>query len=157
NDILDLAKIESGTVAIDVAEQPFGDLQDYLDRTFRPVAESKGLDFTIMLAPTLPQNMRTDSKRLHQILRNLLSNAFKFTETGTVSLDIEVATGGWTANHYILDKAERVIMFRVRDTGIGIQPEKQQIIFEAFQQADGSTSRRYGGTGLGLAISREIA
>ncbi len=157
NDILDLAKIESGTVAIEVGDQPFGDLKDYLDRTFRPVAESKGLDFTINLSPLLPRDMRTDSKRLHQILRNLLSNAFKFTEAGGVSLDIDVASTGWTPSHYSLDKADRVIAFRVHDTGIGIQPEKQQIIFEAFQQADGSTSRRYGGTGLGLAISREIA
>jgi hypothetical protein len=157
NDILDLAKIESGTVAIEVGAQPFGDLQDYLDRTFRPVADSKGLDFTINLAANLPRDMRTDSKRLHQILRNLLSNAFKFTDAGSVTLDVGVATEGWTPHHYVLDKAERVIMFRVHDTGIGIQPEKQQIIFEAFQQADGSTSRRYGGTGLGLAISREIA
>jgi hypothetical protein len=157
NDILDLAKIESGTVAIEIGEQPFGDLQDYLGRTFRPIADSKGLDFTITLAANLPREMRTDSKRLHQILRNLLSNAFKFTDAGSVTLEIDVASQGWTPNHYVLDKAERVIMFRVRDTGIGIQPEKQQIIFEAFQQADGSTSRRYGGTGLGLAISREIA
>src|SRR4029077_14826776 len=129
NDILDLAKIESGTVAIEVGDQPFGDLKDYLDRTFRPVAESKGLDFTINLSPLLPRDMRTDSKRLHQILRNLLSNAFKFTEAGGVSLDIDVVSTGWTPSHYILDKADRVIAFRVRDTGIGIQLEKQQIIF----------------------------
>jgi len=135
----------------------FADLEEYLERTFRPVAESKALDLAITLDPKLPKALRTDSKRLQQILRNLLSNAFKFTERGRVALDIAPAHEGWSPDHYVLNRSLSVVAFRVKDTGIGIQPEKQQIIFEAFQQADGSTSRRYGGTGLGLAISREIA
>jgi len=157
NDILDLAKIESGTVTVEVGDLTFADLEEYLERTFRPVAESKALDLAITLDPKLPKALRTDSKRLQQILRNLLSNAFKFTERGRVALDIVPAHEGWSPDHYVLNRSLSVVAFRVKDTGIGIQPEKQQIIFEAFQQADGSTSRRYGGTGLGLAISREIA
>src|SRR2546422_235033 len=157
NDILDLAKIESGTVTVEVGDLTFADLEEYLERTFRPVAESKALDLAITLDPKLPKALRTDSKRLQQILRNLLSNAFKFTERGRVALDIAPAHEGWSPDHYVLNRSLSVVAFRVKDTGIGIQPEKQQIIFEAFQQADGSTSRRYGGTGLGLAISREIA
>src|SRR5437867_2125789 len=157
NDILDLAKIESGTVTVEVGDLTFADLEEYLERTFRPVAESKALDLAITLDPKLPKALRTDSTRLQQILRNLLSNAFKFTERGRVALDIAPAHEGWSPDHYVLNRSLSVVAFRVHDTGIGIQPEKQQIIFEAFQQADGSTSRRYGGTGLGLAISREIA
>jgi len=157
NDILDLAKIESGTVTVEVGDLTFADLEEYVERTFRPVAESKALDLAITLDPKLPKALRTDSKRLQQILRNLLSNAFKFTERGRVALDIAPAHEGWSPDHYVLNRSLSVVAFRVQDTGIGIQPEKQQIIFEAFQQADGSTSRRYGGTGLGLAISREIA
>jgi signal transduction histidine kinase/DNA-binding response OmpR family regulator len=157
NDILDLAKIESGTVTVEVGDLTFADLEEYVERTFRPVAESKALDFTIALDPKLPKALRTDSKRLQQILRNLLSNAFKFTERGRVALEIAPAHDGWSPDHYVLNRSLSVVEFCVKDTGIGIQPEKQQIIFEAFQQADGSTSRRYGGTGLGLAISREIA
>src|SRR6184192_977832 len=157
NDILDLAKIESGTVTVEVGDLTFADLEEYLERTFRPVAESKALDLAITLDPKLPKALRTDSKRLQQILRNLLSNAFKFTERGRVALDIAPAHEGWSPDHYVLNRSPSVVVFCVKDTGIGIQPEKQQIIFEAFQQADGSTSRRYGGTGLGLAISREIA
>src|SRR5437773_6726397 len=157
NDILDLAKIESGTVTVDVGELPFRELQEYVERTFRPLAGSKALEFSVEVDERLPKAMQTDSKRLQQVLRNLLSNAFKFTERGRVSLEIAVANGGWSPDHFILNRSPSVVVFCVKDTGIGIQPEKQQIIFEAFQQADGSTSRRYGGTGLGLAISREIA
>ncbi|TMA62149.1 MAG: response regulator, partial [Deltaproteobacteria bacterium] len=157
NDILDLAKIESGTVTVDVGELPFRELQEYVERTFRPLAGSKALEFSVEVNERLPKAMQTDSKRLQQVLRNLLSNAFKFTERGRVSLEIGVANGGWSPDHFILNRSPSVVVFCVKDTGIGIQPEKQQIIFEAFQQADGSTSRRYGGTGLGLAISREIA
>jgi signal transduction histidine kinase/CheY-like chemotaxis protein/HAMP domain-containing protein len=157
NDILDLSKIESGTVTVDIAALRFHDLHNYVDRTFRHVAEAKTLDFDIVMDPELPYNMFTDSQRLEQVLRNLLSNAFKFTESGGVTLSIATVTEGWTPDHEGLNHARSVIAFSVTDTGIGIAPEKQQIIFEAFQQADGSTSRKYGGTGLGLAISREIA
>jgi hypothetical protein len=157
NDILDLAKIESGTVAIDPSDVSIADLEQYVERTFRPVAESKSLAFAIEVDPRTPGSFHTDSKRLQQILRNLLSNAFKFTERGGVTLCVGVATEGWSADNEPLNRAASVVAFSVTDTGIGIPTEKQHIIFEAFQQADGSTSRRYGGTGLGLAISREIA
>ncbi|TMA95908.1 MAG: response regulator, partial [Deltaproteobacteria bacterium] len=157
NDILDLAKIESGTVTIDVAGVTIADLVDYVERTFRPVAESRALEFTIDPDPRMPRVLHTDSKRLQQVLRNLLSNAFKFTEHGSVTLRAGLVREGWNPDNDVLNNAAAVVVFSVSDTGIGIHPEKQQIIFEAFQQADGSTSRRYGGTGLGLAISREIA
>jgi HAMP domain-containing protein/signal transduction histidine kinase/CheY-like chemotaxis protein len=157
NDILDLSKIESGTVTVDVSEVRFRELQDYVDRTFRHVAEAKGVDFNIELDDNLPRHMLTDSQRLEQVIRNLLSNAFKFTERGSVTLNIAQVTEGWSPDRETLNHARSVIAISVSDTGIGIPPDKQQIIFEAFQQADGSTSRKYGGTGLGLAISREIA
>jgi HAMP domain-containing protein/signal transduction histidine kinase/CheY-like chemotaxis protein len=157
NDILDLSKIESGTVTVDIAELRFFELKDYVERTFRHVAESKALDFSIDLDPNLPHHMFTDSQRLEQVIRNLLSNAFKFTEMGGVTFTIAVVTEGWTPDRESLNHARSVVAFSVTDTGIGIAPEKQQIIFEAFHQADGSTSRKYGGTGLGLTISREIA
>jgi HAMP domain-containing protein/signal transduction histidine kinase/DNA-binding response OmpR family regulator len=157
NDILDLSKIESGTVIVDVGEVSFRDLHDYVDRTFRHIAESKKLEFAITVANDLPRSLHTDAKRLQQVLKNLLSNAFKFTERGRVAMDIAPVTSGWSLENETLNRARTVIALTVTDTGIGIPPEKQQIIFEAFQQADGSTSRTYGGTGLGLAISREIA
>src|SRR6185369_3574974 len=157
NDILDLSKIESGTVAVDVGELPIDELYRYVERTFRPVAESRKLDFMIRLDQNLPPSMFTDTKRLQQIIKNLLSNAFKFTHRGQVTLTIEAAAGGWSASNDPLNRAPQVLAFSVTDTGIGIPGEKQQIIFEAFQQADGSTSRKYGGTGLGLAISRELS
>jgi signal transduction histidine kinase/CheY-like chemotaxis protein/HAMP domain-containing protein len=157
NDILDLSKIESGTVIVDVGEVTMRDLREYVDRTFRHVAESKKLEFTVDVAPESPRIVHTDAKRLQQILKNLLSNAFKFTERGNVSLEVKEATAGWTPEHPVLSRAKSVVSFTVHDSGIGIPSEKQMIIFEAFQQADGSTSRKYGGTGLGLAISREIA
>ncbi|MBA4149550.1 MAG: HAMP domain-containing protein [Verrucomicrobia bacterium] len=157
NDILDLSKIESGTVTVDINELRFTELQDYVQRTFGHVAESKRLQFAAELAPDLPRGMFTDAHRLEQVIRNLLSNSFKFTERGSVILSMSTATEGWSADHESLNNARSVISFSVTDTGIGIPPEKQRIIFEAFQQADGSTSRKYGGTGLGLAISREIA
>ncbi|HLX63733.1 MAG TPA: HAMP domain-containing protein [Planctomycetota bacterium] len=157
NDILDLSKIESGTVTVEPSELALGDLQDYVDRTFRHVAENKGLTFALALHKGLPPNMHTDAKRLQQVLKNLLSNAFKFTEDGTVALDIKTVHDGWSPEVETLNRSKQVIAFSVSDTGIGIHPDKQQIIFEAFQQADGSTSRKYGGTGLGLAISREIS
>jgi CheY-like chemotaxis protein len=135
----------------------FNDLSEFVERTFRHVAAAKGLDFRLDFAGELPRGLLTDSKRLHQVMKNLLSNAFKFTDRGEVSLSVGVATEGWSPEIESLNRARSVIAFAVRDTGIGIPPSKHQIIFEAFQQADGSTSRRYGGTGLGLAISREIA
>ncbi|HET7452335.1 MAG TPA: response regulator, partial [Thermoanaerobaculia bacterium] len=157
NDILDLSKIESGTVVIDAGEIRFSDLHDYVDRTFRHVAEAKGVDFYIDVDPSVPRGIVTDSKRLQQILKNLLSNAFKFTEKGSVRLDVVRARSGWSREQEALNRSRAVIGISVTDTGIGIPRDKQQIVFEAFQQADGSTSRKYGGTGLGLAISREIA
>jgi CheY-like chemotaxis protein len=157
NDILDLSKIESGTVAVDVGEVRLDELQRFVERTFRHVAETKGLSFEIRMDPRLPKAISTDAKRLQQILRNLLSNAFKFTHKGEVNLVIRPASAGWSADNEDLNRASDVIEFSVTDTGIGIPTDKQQIIFEAFQQADGSTSRKYGGTGLGLAISRELS
>ncbi len=157
NDILDLSKIESGTVVVDPSNLAFDDLQHYVERTFRHMAESKNLDFMIRLDPRLPNSMLTDAKRLQQIIKNLLSNAFKFTHNGQVTLTIEPVHGGWNPEHEDLNRAPNVLAFSVADTGIGISTDKQQIIFEAFQQADGSTSRKYGGTGLGLAISRELS
>ncbi len=157
NDILDLSKIESGTVIVDVGDVSFHELHDYVDRTFRHMAESKRLSFDVDLATDLPRGIQTDAKRLQQILKNLLSNAFKFTERGRVLFEVSTATEGWSTDNESLNRARSVVAFSVRDTGIGIPLEKQQIIFEAFQQADGSTSRKYGGTGLGLAISRELA
>jgi signal transduction histidine kinase/CheY-like chemotaxis protein len=157
NDILDLSKIESGTVTIDLANVPFRDIEENVVRTFRHVAEGKNLPFSIELDPTLPAALYTDAKRLLQVLKNLLSNAFKFTRAGSVTLHISVAHEGWTPGHSVLTMADEVVAFSVRDTGIGIPADKQKVIFEAFQQADGSTSRKYGGTGLGLSISREIS
>ncbi len=157
NDILDLSKIESGTVVVEVGEVRFKELTDYVERSFRHVAAAKALEFDIELDPRLPRAFVTDSKRLQQVIKNLLSNAFKFTEHGKVVLSIDRAIGGWSPDHEALNRARSVLALSVTDTGIGIPQEKQQIVFEAFQQADGSTSRKYGGTGLGLAISREIA
>jgi HAMP domain-containing protein/signal transduction histidine kinase/DNA-binding response OmpR family regulator len=158
NDILDLSKIESGKMDVEIGSVRFTDLRDYCLRTFRHVADGKNLEFTIDLDGNLPpETIHTDAKRLQQVLKNLLSNALKFTERGTVRLHIERATSGWSANHPLLSRSRNVIAFSVTDTGIGIPQEKQRIIFEAFQQADGTTSRKYGGTGLGLSISRELA
>ncbi|HEX5037190.1 MAG TPA: response regulator [bacterium] len=157
NDILDLSKIESGTVVLDIDRVQFRNLHDYVERNFRHVAEAKNLGYSVALAMDLPPTIVTDVKRLQQVLKNLLSNAFKFTEKGKVELQIGVAARGWSPDNEVLNHAETVIAFSVRDTGIGIQEDKQRLIFEAFQQADGTTSRKYGGTGLGLSISREIA
>src|SRR6185369_4852541 len=148
---------ESGTVAVDVGEVRIDDLQRSIERSFRHFAESKHLEFGIQIEQPLPKSLVTDVKRLQQIVKNLLSNAFKFTHQGSVSFNVATAASGWTADNEQLEHASQVIAFSVVDTGIGISPDKQQIIFEAFQQADGSTSRKYGGTGLGLAISRELA
>jgi HAMP domain-containing protein/signal transduction histidine kinase/DNA-binding response OmpR family regulator len=157
NDILDLSKIESGTVTVDVEEIAFHWLRDSIDRNFRHVAEAKNLPLHIKFAEELPRSMDSDPKRLQQILKNLLSNAMKFTSHGHVEVRVGVAASGWTHDHPVLSQAQHVIAFSVEDTGIGVPPEKQRLIFEAFQQADAGTSRKYGGTGLGLAISRELA
>ncbi len=158
NDILDLSKIESGKMDVEVGSVRFEEMEDYCVRTFRHVAEGKGIGFSVEVAPQLSsQVMRTDVKRLQQVLKNLLSNALKFTELGSVKLSIDAATTGWSPTHPVLNRAKSVVAFSVTDTGIGIAQEKQRIIFEAFQQADGTTSRKYGGTGLGLSISRELA
>src|SRR5947209_3837556 len=128
-----------------------------LARPFRHEAENRKLSFEILSEENLPRTLVTDSKRLQQVLKNLRSNAFKFTEKGIVRLTVSPATSGCSDGHPILSGAGSVIAFQVSDTGIGIPQEKQRIIFEAFQQADAGTSRKYGGTGLGLAISRELA
>jgi len=156
NDILDLSKIESGTVALDIGNWPLTELRPMLERTFRHVAEATKLAFQIDLRPGLPETIPTDPQRLQQILNNLLSNAFKFTEKGKVEFIAEMAIGGWSPTNENLNRASKVVAFRVVDTGIGIPYEKQQSIFESFAQADGSTSRKYGGTGLGLSICREL-
>jgi len=157
SDILDLSKIESGTVSVDAEEVYFSNLLDMIGRPFRHEAENRRLQFEIAISPELDRSIITDSKRLQQVLKNLLSNAFKFTAEGGVKLTVSPAVSGWNADHAILKHAPSVVSFEVSDTGIGIPPEKQRIIFEAFQQADAGTSRKYGGTGLGLAISRELA
>jgi CheY-like chemotaxis protein len=156
-DILDLSKIESGTVSVEAEEIFFAGMLDALERPFRHEAENRRLSFEVQTDPHLARSVVTDSKRLQQVLKNLLSNAFKFTEVGGVRLSVSPAKSGWSEDHPILAKAASVVAFEVADTGIGIPFEKQRIIFEAFQQADAGTSRKYGGTGLGLAISRELA
>jgi HAMP domain-containing protein/signal transduction histidine kinase/ActR/RegA family two-component response regulator len=148
NEILDLSKVEAGKMPIDPRTFPVSEVRDYLEQTFRHVAEQKGLSFEIAVDENLPKSMFTDANRLEQILKNLLSNAFKFTARGGVVMSIRPGRN---------DRGDEVVCFAVKDTGIGIPAEKQKIIFEAIQQADGTTSRKYGGTGLGLTISREIA
>ncbi|MGB7254870.1 MAG: HAMP domain-containing protein, partial [Xanthobacteraceae bacterium] len=157
SDILDLPKIESGTVTVDAEEVFFSNLVDMVARPFRHEADTRQLSFEVHVDPNLGRSITTDTKRLQQVLKNLLSNAFKFTAQGGVRLSVNAAVGGWSGDHPVLNQAAGVVAFEVTDTGIGIPQEKQKIIFEAFQQADASTSRKYGGTGLGLAISRELA
>jgi HAMP domain-containing protein/CheY-like chemotaxis protein/signal transduction histidine kinase len=157
SDILDLSKIESGTVTVDAEDIFVSNLVDALARPFRHEVEARQLSFDVQVDSELPPTINTDSKRLQQVLKNLLSNAFKFTEKGGVRMRVSLAKSGWSSNHPVLGQSGGVVAFEVSDTGIGIPPEKQKIIFEAFQQADASTSRRYGGTGLGLAISRELS
>jgi HAMP domain-containing protein/CheY-like chemotaxis protein len=156
NDILDLSKIESGTMAVDITTVPFGEVRRFVESTFRQVADLKNLEFQVEVDPALPPALQTDNKRLQQVLKNLLSNAFKFTERGSVSLKARLAKGGWNPEQELLNAANAVVAFSVSDTGIGIPKEKHGVIFEAFQQGDTGTSRKYGGTGLGLSISRQI-
>jgi CheY-like chemotaxis protein/signal transduction histidine kinase/HAMP domain-containing protein len=157
SDILDLSKIESGTVSVEAEEIFISTLLETVARPFRHEAENRKLTFEVQTGPQVGRSLVTDSKRLQQVLKNLLSNAFKFTDQGGIKFSVFVAKDGWSENHPILNKAASVIAMEVADTGIGIPLDKQRIIFEAFQQADAGTSRRYGGTGLGLAISRELA
>ncbi|XHS77967.1 HAMP domain-containing protein [Burkholderiaceae bacterium UC74_6] len=157
NDILDLSKIESGTVTVEIEEIAFSGLRETIERNFRQVAEAKNLPLRVRFSDDLPRCLESDGKRLQQILKNLLSNAVKFTFRGHVEMRVGLATEGWNPDHPALNKAPQVLAFEVEDTGIGVAPDKQRLIFEAFQQADAGTSRKYGGTGLGLAISRELA
>jgi signal transduction histidine kinase/CheY-like chemotaxis protein/HAMP domain-containing protein len=156
NDILDLAKVESGTVRLDVSRLPLVELLAALQHDFAQVAEQKSIAFSVESSPEVPASINTDGGRLRQVLKNLLANAFKFTEHGGVSLRVNHAHGGWTAGHEWLSAADSVIAFTVSDTGMGITPDMQQRIFEAFAQGDGTTARQYAGTGLGLSISQEL-
>ena len=158
NDILDLSKIEAGMVELDLGEMPFAELQQFVEQVFRHVADSRGIAFNVRLDPQLPSSIRSDVRRLEQVIKNLLSNAFKFTPKGSVDLTIAPANGGWKKPNARLDGAKGgVLAFSVKDTGIGVSADKQELIFEAFKQADAGTNRTYGGTGLGLSISRELA
>ncbi|MFI8230029.1 HAMP domain-containing protein [Streptomyces sp. NPDC085900] len=155
NDILDLSKVEAGKMDVSPERVPLRQLLEYVEATFRPMTTQKSLEFTVATAPGTPADLLTDDSRLRQILRNLLSNAVKFTEQGGVELRIEPA-----ADREVPPGVHRggpVVAFRVKDTGIGIPQQQLETIFGAFQQADGTTSRKYGGTGLGLSITREIA
>ncbi len=156
NSILDLAKVESGTVTADNSVVSIRELRAGLVREFEPVARGKGLSFTITIADDSPDTIVTDHQRLRQILKNLLSNAFKFTDHGGVNAQISPATYGWSEPASWLSTAPSVVAMSVSDTGIGIDDQQQRRIFEAFVQGDGTTSRLYGGTGLGLSISREL-
>ncbi len=156
NDILDLAKIESGKMPLNVVDCRFSDIADAVNRTFALTAEKKKLSFRIDMHPKLPPEMNTDDQRLLQILKNLIANALKFTEKGEVVLTIAPATSGWSPAHPDLNQAQSVMAFSVRDTGIGIPADKQELIFDAFQQAESGIARKYGGTGLGLSICLQI-
>jgi HAMP domain-containing protein/signal transduction histidine kinase/CheY-like chemotaxis protein len=158
NDILDLSKIESGFITANISSVRVLDITNFVETTFKPISEAKFLKFHIEQDSNLPLAIETDTQRLNQILKNLLSNSFKFTEKGHVSLRIyEAKPGDFKYGTPSLDNAKQVVAFAISDTGIGIPQDKQNIIFEAFQQAEGSTSRKYGGTGLGLSISRGLA
>jgi HAMP domain-containing protein/signal transduction histidine kinase/DNA-binding response OmpR family regulator len=156
NDVLDLSKVEAGKMEVHATHVSVAEIQDYVERTFVPVAQEKGLEFIVAVDPAAPTPVNTDPKRLQQILKNLIANALKFTEHGSVGLRIKPSSQSYYANP-VLGKSKAVVAFEVWDTGVGIAKEKQRLIFEAFQQADSSTTRRHGGTGLGLSISREIA
>src|SRR6185437_8716625 len=144
NDILDLSKIEAGKVELSPETVPLARVLDTLSKTFQPIAQTRGLEFSVETAPGAPDRLETDAQRLGQILKNLVSNAFKFTERGAVAVRVDPGP-------------ESTLCFAVRDTGIGISEHQTEVIFDAFRQADGSTHRRYGGTGLGLTISRDLA
>ncbi|MFC3885628.1 response regulator [Bacillus songklensis] len=157
NDVLDLAKVESGKIDIIPGEVKLSNVEDFVKRNFSHLIRQKGLQLNVQLDSDLPTTFYTDEHRLQQILKNLLSNALKFTEEGSVSLFVRKAAKEEVEGRFLEGQMEPVLAFAVVDTGIGISKEKQKMIFEAFQQADGTTSRKYGGTGLGLSISREFA
>jgi CheY-like chemotaxis protein/signal transduction histidine kinase len=157
NDVLDLSKVEAGKMDVNSTDVRLTDVKDFVERSFSAVADQKGLEFHVEMNPDLPQAISTDGGRLQQVLKNLLSNAFKFTQEGDVTLTMRRADKGRRFLNPTLEAASDVVAFAVTDTGVGIARDKQKLIFEAFQQADGTTSRKYGGTGLGLSISREIA
>ncbi len=157
NDVLDLSKVEAGKMDVNSTDVRLADVKDFVERSFKELAEEKGLGFHVELNADLPQLIVTDGGRLQQVLKNLLSNAFKFTQEGDVTLTVRRAEKGRRFQNSALESASEVIAFAVTDTGIGIAKDKQRLIFEAFQQADGTTNRKFGGTGLGLSISREIA
>jgi signal transduction histidine kinase/HAMP domain-containing protein len=156
NNILDLAKAESGTVVADLSTAVVDDLRNALFREFEHVAQARSLGFSIDVAPDVPHDIVTDPQRFRQIMKNLLANAFKFTDRGDVRVRIAMAQDGWSRDIESLREATDVLSIAVRDTGIGVGAQEQQRIFEAFAQGDGSTARQYGGTGLGLSISREL-
>ena len=157
NDVLDLSKVEAGKMDVNTTDVRLSDVKEFVERSFTQLAEQKALDFHVELNADVPQTIYTDGSRLQQVLKNLLSNAFKFTQEGDVTLTVRRAEKGRRFQNPSLESASEVIAFAVADTGIGIAKDKQRLIFEAFQQADGTTSRKFGGTGLGLSISREIA
>jgi len=157
NEILDLSKVEAGRMEVYPSHISLQEIAEAVERNFRPLAQQKGLEFRVFIDPLLTDFIYTDSQRLQQILQNLLSNAFKFTNTGSVALEVILPQTQEILGHQMLAKAEHIIAFQVSDTGTGIPKEKHELIFEAFLQADGKTSRKYGGTGLGLSISRELA
>ena len=157
SDILDLSKVEAGKLDVAMAPVRIADLADDLSQTFRPIADQQALTYTVVMGDDLPEHVTTDGHRVQQILKNLLSNAFKFTEEGSVTLRIDRAPQGNRFFNSALETTPEVLAFSVADTGIGIDSDKLLVIFEAFQQAEGTTNRKYGGTGLGLSISREIA
>jgi CheY-like chemotaxis protein/two-component sensor histidine kinase len=157
NDVLDLSKVEAGKMDVNPTDVRLTEVKEFVERSFTALAEQKGLEFRVDMNADLPQAISTDGGRLQQVLKNLLSNAFKFTQEGDVTLTIRRAEKGRRFQNPTLEAASEVIAFAVVDTGVGIPRDKQKLIFEAFQQADGTTSRKYGGTGLGLSISREIA
>ncbi|MFL5345206.1 MAG: response regulator [Hyalangium sp.] len=154
NEVLDLSKVEAGKMRVEPADVSLSEVKEFVERSFRHVAEHKGLGFSVSLGAGLSSGLYTDPQRLNQVLKNLLSNAFKFTHSGRVELRVTpVEHPSRRFESEVLKRAERVLAFSVVDTGIGIPADKQRLIFEAFQQADGTTSRKYGGTGLGLSIS----
>ena len=157
NDVLDLSKVEAGKMDVNPTEIRLEEIKEFVERSFNQLADQKGLGFHVDVTSDLPQTLFTDGGRLQQVLKNLLSNAFKFTEQGDVALTVRRAEKGRRFLNPTLEAASDVLAFSVSDTGVGIAKDKQRLIFEAFQQADGTTSRKYGGTGLGLSISREIA
>ena len=157
SDILDLSKVEAGKMDVSIAPVDLVTLASDIEQMFRPIAEQQSLDFAVEVAPDTPDPVVTDERRVQQVLKNLLSNAFKFTEDGSVRLRVGPPPAGTRFTRSRLRAAPAVIAFSVVDTGIGIASDQLLVIFEAFQQADGTTNRRYGGTGLGLSISREIA